>query len=77
MILPGSLRPWLLGWTGFEPMSPNQQMRALPIGPIRQQKNVAHNHIIAAAQLAQWDQRLSAEREAVGSNPGRTNSQGL
>ena len=55
MILPGSLRPWLLGWTGFEPMSPNQQMRALPIGQIRQQKNVAHNHIIAAAQLAQWD----------------------
>ena len=45
MILPGSLRPWLLCWTGFESMSPNQQMRALPIGLIREQKNVAHNHI--------------------------------
>ena len=55
MILPGSLRPWLLGWVGFESMSPDQQMRALSIGLIRQQKNVAHNHIITAAQLAQWD----------------------
>ena len=26
-------RPWLLGWTGFESMSPNQQMRALPTWP--------------------------------------------
>lgn len=47
MIFPGSLSPWLLGWTGFESMSPNlnQQMRALPIGLIREQKNVAQNHI--------------------------------
>ena len=29
------------------------------------------------AQLAQWDKRQSAEREAVGSNHGRTSTQGL
>ena len=28
-------------------------------------------------RLAQWDKRRSAEREAVGSNPGLTNTQGL
>ena len=32
--------------------------------------------IWSAARLAQWDKRRSAEREAVGSNPGRTNTQG-
>ena len=31
----------------------------------------------AAARLAQLGERRSAEREAVGSNPGRTNTQGL
>ena len=30
-----------------------------------------------AAQLAQLDKRRSAEREAAGSSPGRTNTQGL
>ena len=30
-----------------------------------------------AALLAQWDKRWSAEREAIGSNPGRTYTQGL
>ena len=35
--------------------------------------NLSHT----AARLAQWDKRRSAEREAVGSNPGRTNTQGL
>ena len=30
-----------------------------------------------AARLAQLGERRSAEREAVGSNPGRTNTQGL
>ena len=30
-----------------------------------------------AARLAQWDKRRSAEREAVGSNPSRTKTQGL
>ena len=29
------------------------------------------------ARLAQWDKRQSAEREAVGSNHGRTSTQGL
>ena len=29
------------------------------------------------ARLAQWDKRRSAEREVAGSNPGRTNTQGL
>ena len=33
---------------------------------------------LTAARLAQWDKRRrSAERQAVGSNPGRTNTQGL
>ena len=39
------------------------------------QKNMTG--MLTAARLAQWDKRLSAEREAVGSNPGRTNTQGL
>ena len=30
-----------------------------------------------AARLAQLGERRSAKREAVGSNPGRTNTQGL
>ena len=30
-----------------------------------------------AARLAQWDKRRSTEREADGSSPGRTNTQGL
>ena len=32
---------------------------------------------LTAARLAQWDKRRSAEREADGSSPGRTNTQGL
>ena len=32
---------------------------------------------LTATQLAQWDKHQSAEWEAVGSNPGRTNTQGL
>ena len=32
---------------------------------------------LTAARLAQWDKRRPAEREAVGSNPDRTNTQGL
>jgi len=32
---------------------------------------------MTAARLAQWDKRRSAEREAVSSNPGGTNTQGL
>ena len=39
------------------------------------QKNMTG--MLTAARLAQWDKRRSAEREAVGSNPGRTNTQGL
>ena len=31
----------------------------------------------SAARLVQLDKRLSAEREIAGSNPGRTNIQGL
>ena len=33
--------------------------------------------LVTAARLAQWDKGRSAVREAVGSNPGRTNTQGL
>ena len=33
--------------------------------------------LVTAARLAQWDKGQSAVREAVGSNPGRTNTQGL
>ena len=33
--------------------------------------------VFAAARLAQWDKRRPVERKAVGSNPGRTNAQGL
>ena len=32
---------------------------------------------LTATRLAQLRERRSAEREAVGSNPGRTNTQGL
>ena len=32
---------------------------------------------MTAVQLAQLDKRWSAEREAAGSSPGRTNTQGL
>ena len=32
---------------------------------------------LTAARLAQLGERRSAEREAVGSNPGRTNTRGL
>ena len=32
---------------------------------------------LTAARLAQLGERRSAERKAVGSNPGRTNTQGL
>ena len=39
------------------------------------QKNMTG--MLTAARLAQWDKRRPAEREAVGSNPGRTNTQGL
>ena len=34
-------------------------------------------HALTAARLAQLGERRSAEREAVGSNPGWTNTQGL
>ena len=34
-------------------------------------------YYFTAARLAQLGERRSAEREAVGSNPGRTNTQGL
>ena len=33
--------------------------------------------LYAGAQLAQLGERWSAEREVAGSNPGRTNTQGL
>ena len=32
---------------------------------------------LSAARLGQWDKRWSTERMAVGSNPGRTNTQGF
>ena len=35
------------------------------------------NQAIPAAWLAQLGERRSAEREVAGSNPGRTNTQGL
>ena len=40
-------------------------------------QNVLVTSIQTAARLAQLGERRSAEREAVGSNPGRTNTQGL
>ena len=39
------------------------------------QKNMTR--MLTAARLAEWDKRRSAEREAVGSNPGHTNTQCL
>ena len=32
---------------------------------------------VSAARLAEWDKHWSAERQPVGSNPGRTNTQGF
>ena len=37
----------------------------------------ASDPFATAARLAQLGERRSAEREAVGSSPGRTNTQGL
>ena len=39
------------------------------------QKNMTG--MLTATRLAQWNKRRSGEREAVGSKPGRTNTQGL
>ena len=36
-----------------------------------------HVQWVTAARLAQLSKRRSAEREAAGSSPGRTNTQGL
>ena len=33
--------------------------------------------LLTAARLAQWDKRRPSEGEAEGSNPSRTNTQGL
>ena len=38
---------------------------------------IIHSHFLTAAWLAQLGECRSAEREAVSSNPGRTNTQGL
>ena len=50
----------------------------LEIGIITPQKNthVSKTHF-TATWLAQLGERRSAEREVTGSNPGRTNTQGL
>ena len=40
-------------------------------------KDARYSSDSVAARLAQLGERRSAEREAVGSNPGRTNTQGL
>ena len=48
--------------------------------PLREKKPVRKNlwyPELAAARLAQWDKHRSAEWEALGSNPGHTNTQGL
>ena len=54
--------------------------RIVRIKDIRSQRILLDLHDSSdhtAARLAQWDKRRPAEREAVGSNPGRTNTQGL
>ena len=38
---------------------------------------IFNTQVTQAARLAQWDKCWSAEQEAIGSNPGRTNTQGL
>ena len=43
----------------------------------KQSQHVVRLKRPTAARLAQLGERRSAEREAVGSNPGRTNTQGL
>ena len=40
-------------------------------------KQPKKSHILTAAWLAQLGERRSTEREVAGSNPGRTNTQGL
>ena len=42
----------------------------------REKKNTCFS-LLTAAWLAQLGERRSAEREVTGSNPGRTNTQGL
>ena len=59
-----------------------EKLRILCVWKIFYQVNVQNNHnvnvaVIIAARLAQWDKGRSAEREAVGSNPERTNTQDL
>ena len=41
------------------------------------QKGYTISLLVTAARLAQWDKGKSAVQEAVGSNRGRTNTQGL
>ena len=43
----------------------------------RRWNSILQSVSVTAARLAQLGERRSAEREAVGSNPGRTNTQGL
>ena len=45
------------------------------IGP--EDIDISHKLHLTAAWLAQLGERRSAEREVAGSNPGRTNTQGL
>ena len=45
---------------------------------MKRQILIKHNKAARSATLlAQWDKRRSTGREAVGSNPGRTNTQGF
>ena len=48
-----------------------------PATDIRAHKDTKPQRNITAVRLAQWDKRRSAELEVAGSNPGRTNAQGL
>ena len=48
-----------------------------PIIQAIEEKLLHHVAATTAARLAQLGERRSAEREAVGSSPGRTNTQGL
>ena len=53
--------------------------RQSPIVPAEEGQSLGSKDTLAAAatRLAQWDKRRSADRKALGSNLGWTNTQGL
>ena len=61
------MRSWW-GWGSWNLREDHEKNMAL---------NVGSGEKLTAAWLAQLEERQSAEREVAGSNPGRTNTQGL